>query len=178
MTQASAVAAGLLVAAATVGGCETSDFEDASTDAPRVDPRVEIGSGELEFEPLTEDQDLEFIRGPQGGLHFLGSIRAWGIEAGDFRNLEDPSNPTTEFQVWLGSDRVDAEASTYIQGLRPSMTEDGAYEMIGRLIILEAERDEELHEMTVELRVVFASADEEPLVDARTIRAISHPLNP
>ena len=44
-------------------------------------PAVEIGTGEIEFQPLDDGDMLDIIQGPQGGFHLLGSLRVKGIEA-------------------------------------------------------------------------------------------------
>lgn len=38
-------------------------------------PRIEIGTGELDFEVLEDGASLEIIHGPQGGWHLVGSLR-------------------------------------------------------------------------------------------------------
>ena len=45
------------------------------TEGP-VEPAVELGTGEWEWEDLGEV--INVIRGPQGGYHLLGSLRARG----------------------------------------------------------------------------------------------------
>ena len=39
-------------------------------------PRIEIGTGELDFEVLEDGAALEIIHGPQGGWHLVGSVQA------------------------------------------------------------------------------------------------------
>ena len=50
-----------------------------------VDPFVEIGTGEVRFETLTDGQEAPTVYGIQGGYHIWGSVRATGI---DWRRLE------------------------------------------------------------------------------------------
>jgi hypothetical protein len=42
-------------------------------------PELEIGGGELAFEPLAEDATLPFVRGGQGGTHVYVSFRERGL---------------------------------------------------------------------------------------------------
>jgi hypothetical protein len=41
------------------------------------DAVVEVGTGEVSFEPLEDGDEIVVINGPQGGQHILGSLRAW-----------------------------------------------------------------------------------------------------
>ena len=48
--------------------------------APGPDPSLEIGQGELIYEPLVEGEMLELIHGPQGGTHTLTGLWAKDID--------------------------------------------------------------------------------------------------
>src|SRR5262245_176680 len=61
----------------------SNDPTDAS-DAGSDEPRVEVGTGSTQFEPLTEGQVVDFIAGPQGGGQFFGfhiwfGARTWNL---------------------------------------------------------------------------------------------------
>lgn len=141
-----------------------------------VMPTIEIGTGELDFEPIQDGQDLEFILGPQGGYHFLASMRVTGIDPGTRTDLTDPRNPTTEFRAWVGDTRVDLRASMYTQGLDRRADGEG-YEMIGRLLILDITGNSDLQNMNTRVEVMVTDADGIMLQDERTIRAVPSPLN-
>lgn len=136
-----------------------------------VMPTLEIGTGDLEFEPIVDGQDLLYILGPQGGYHFLASMRVTGIDPGTRTDLTDPRNPTTEFRAWLGDARVDLRASSYTQGLDRRMDGQG-YEMVGRLLILDITGPEDLEGMTTRVEVTVTDADGIVLSDERTVRAV------
>jgi hypothetical protein len=66
----------------------TSNATDGSTDStddpctPWDTPRIEVGHGELSFEPLSDEEltPVELIYGPQGGWHSTIAVRAWGLD--------------------------------------------------------------------------------------------------
>lgn len=39
------------------------------------EPSIEIGTGDVTFEPLSENEPVVMVHGPQGGWHMLGSVR-------------------------------------------------------------------------------------------------------
>jgi len=146
-------------------------------DAGPITPMIEIGTGELEFETITEGQDLFFILGPQGGFHFLASVYVQGIEGGNPDDRSDPRNPVTEFRVFRDSgERVDLMASRYEQGLDPVMGRPG-HEMVGRLLILGIGDVADLDGDSVRVSVTVSDVDGVMLTDERTVRAVSHPRN-
>lgn len=169
-TRRSLVGLGLLLVA-----CEGSPVEPFDAGAP-MEPTVEIGTGELEFEPIEDGQELELILGPQGGYHFLASMQVTGVEPGTRTDLNDPRNPTTEFRAWVGDTRVDLRASSYTQGL--DLQPDGeGYEMIGRLLILDITSNSELAGMATRVEVLVTDADGIMLQDDRTVVAVPSPQN-
>jgi len=153
-----------------------TDAGPAGFDAGDATPTVELGTGETEFEPLTDGQDLLYIRGPQNGFHFFGSMRVSGVDPGNPDDLSDPRNPTTEFRVYRGADRIDLMASRYTQGLDPAMGADG-HAMIGRLVILDNDEVATLEGEMVRIELTVTDADGTSLSDERTIVAIPHPSN-
>jgi hypothetical protein len=114
------------------------------------------------------------VQGPQDGYHFFGSLIATNINAGDPNLLSSPQNPTTTFEVFMGTDRVDAMASSYTQGLKISSR--GA-EMIGRNVILDIQDDSELDGAQVRFVVHLDDVDGTSVSDERNLVAIPHPNN-
>lgn len=169
---------GLVSLTLALVGCSEAGGADAGApvDAPPVTPTIELGAGEIEFVPVVDGQDLEVIRGAQNGFHFLGSVRVTGVEAGNPDDRSDPRNPTTEFRVFRGMDRVDLMASSYTQGLDPVAGADGA-EMVGRFVILDIDSDAELDGMMVRIEVTVSATDGTTLQDERMVRAVPHPNN-
>jgi len=139
-------------------------------------PALTLGTGFEGFEPLADGADVWIIQGPQGGFHFIGSIRASGIETGNPDDLRDPSNPTTEFSVFRGTDRVDLGAANYTQGLDP-VAGTSEYEMIGRLVILDIQADDELDGVELRFDAEVVDANGVRVTDTRTVVGVPHPAN-
>jgi len=160
------------------GGSDPADSGIPRVDAPEIEPMAELGTGEIEFAPISEGQELQFIRGPQGGFHFLGSVRVKGIDPGNPEDRRDPGNPTTEFRVFRGDERVDLMASMYTQGIDPVPGGDGTeFQMVGRLVILDIETCEDLDGDTVRVEVSVEDAHGTRVTDERTVVAVPHPFN-
>lgn len=158
-------------------GCDGAAGEDASVPAGDAGPpSVEIGTGFTEFEPIAEGGDLEFTLGPQGGFHFLASLRARGVRPGNPDDRMDPGNPTTTFRAFVGDRRVDLMASSYTQGLEPGL-EPGTYEMVGRLLILDIDQCADIQGMTVRVEVEVVDVAGARVTDERTVTAVPNPLN-
>ena len=137
-------------------------------------PTVAIGTGDREFEELRDGNNILIVQGPQDGYHFFGSLRATNVNAGDSEDLTSDDNPTSTFEVFVGSDRVDAMASMYTQGLR--LSSRGA-EMIGRNVILDIQDDSELDGIEVRFVVRVEDVDGVSVSDERTLIARPHPNN-
>lgn len=144
--------------------------------AEPLPPLVELGTGEVEFVPLAEGDELEVVHGPQGGYHFTVSMRVQGIDAGDPSDLDAPNNPITLFQAFLGGERIDLNAALYRQGIDPS-AEPGVYEMLGRRLILDIQSDAELDGLECLVDVTVTDADGQELHDERTVVAVPSPFN-
>lgn len=68
-----------------LSGCAASDSPGSPTPsvcAPGDRPAIEVGHGELSFEPFNDGADtpVELVHGPQGGHHSTIAIRANGLE--------------------------------------------------------------------------------------------------
>ncbi len=84
-----------------------------------VDPRVQLGTGEIGFEPIGPGAAVPVISGLQGGQHIWGSARAIGL---DWREV------TAVFSL-LDEDGDDATEPTTVQlAMNPCPANDGACE--------------------------------------------------
>lgn len=163
------VALGALVLSACGGG--TTD--------PEGPPMAELGTGIIEFEPITDGQDLEIVQGPQGGYHFIVAVRASGVIAGNPDDLGDPDNPRVWFRAYRVSDdaRIDINNADFTQGLEYVPGSNGVFEMISRLVILDIADDSELDGVSVRLTVDITDIDGRTASDERTIVGVPHPAN-
>ena len=60
---------------------ETADDSSVTTGAcDPTQPYIEIGTGEADFEPLTDGDSIEVIHGAQDGHHILGSVRLYNTD--------------------------------------------------------------------------------------------------
>ena len=64
----------LLASALALSSCEADGEE------PDLPPALQIGTGEVQFEPLTAGQRVQLVAGTQGGYHVWLSLRAQGFE--------------------------------------------------------------------------------------------------
>lgn len=167
----------LVLLAGCAGSSDVSGTDSEVSDVP-VEPGARIGTGELEFEPLEEGDRIDIIHGPQGGYHFLASVRVKGIEAGNPHELSSPSNPTVRFQVYW-DDREWVPEATYTQGLDPvDPPVDGfTDEMVGRLAILDITSDAVLDGADVVFEVTVEDVNGLVVTDALTLKAKPHPAN-
>jgi hypothetical protein len=62
---------------AMLAGCAGAGNEsgDGGPDDPAAEASMTLGRGELEFAPLSEDDELPFVAGAQGGHHVFVSFR-------------------------------------------------------------------------------------------------------
>ena len=148
---------------------------EAEDDAPLL---IELGTGEWEWEPISDGGELPVIQGPQGGFHFLASVRVSGIVAGSADDLSDPRNPTTTFWV-LSDDENLAPSSRFIQGLdeAPESAQPFRHEMVGRFVIMDIASDDELDGVEVELGVQVEDVEGEVLSESMMLTAYPHPFN-
>ncbi len=142
------------------------------------DPAIELGTGDLEFVAIENGDTVQVVFGPQGGYHLLGSLRVRSLDAGNPDDLNDPSNPTAQFEVRLdGTNLVKSEPFT--QGLDPiaDCAEGWSHEQVGRFAVVEIEDDDELAGETVEFSVHIMTSTGLSLRDAREVEIEPHPLN-
>ena len=122
-------------------GTSPDPGEDSASTEPSA-PQALLGTGEWEWEALSDGDEIYVIQGPQGGWHLLGSVRTVGLVPGDPTSLGDPENPTTTFQVWVDGAPLVPNAM-YVQGLDSILGGVPPYthEMIGRFAILDITGD-------------------------------------
>ena len=148
----------------------------ACTSAP--DPAIELGSGELEWLPLSDGDDLEVIYGPQGGYHFLGSVRIHGFDPGDHRDVAADNNPTTRFEAEVdGKDLVIIEPFT--QGYEPAPTsaEPYTHQIIGRFVIIGIDNDDDINGKDVRFFVEVEDHLGSTWTDERTLVVVPNIYN-
>ncbi len=160
------IAAGLLF---SLGACA------GSGDGVSGPPQATIGTGATEFQALADGDTAYVVQGPQGGFHIWGSVQVAGLDPGNADDLSDPSNPTTEFHVYVGSQRVDLGAAHYVQGLDP--VGDGSFQMVGRAVILDITSDTQLDGMEIRFTVDVTAADGTHASDERMLVAHPDPNN-
>lgn len=168
-----------LTALLFLAACDGGGGVDAGPrfDAAGVTPEAELGTAEdSEFAPLSDGDELAYILGPQGGYHFLASVRVRGVEPGNPDMLSDPRNPRVEFRAWRGDARVDIRASEYIQGLDPVAGEPGAFEMVGRLLILNITSCDDLTGETLRIEVEVQDVNGVVVTDEATVTAVPDPI--
>lgn len=107
-------AAFLFLTAAAAPACGSDGGEDPMWDAaPASDARalcysgggtpaegaeVELGTGQSEFVPVEDDDEVALFAGLQGGYHVFGNARVKGLDPGG-AGLPSEANPATWFTV-------------------------------------------------------------------------------
>ena len=139
---------------------------------------VELGTGEIAFEPISEGQDLELIRGPQGGYHFLVSIRTKNLVGGDRGDLGNPTNPTITLDVVHDGESL-IIIGPITQGLdaAPVSERPFTHQMTGRFAIVDVADDEQLEGEIVTLSVVVEDSEGVIVEDSVDVRSVAHPDN-
>lgn len=74
-----AVAAFAVLASACSGG-PTLEWSGEETPSPPEGPRVVLGTGEAEFEPMEGEPTIQLAAGSQGGFHVWTSFLAYGFD--------------------------------------------------------------------------------------------------
>lgn len=121
----------LLMSLTLLWGCPGRDAED--TDCPTLDTTVELGTGTDAFIPLADGDALRFERGPQGGYHVYGSLRATGVDVGDPNYPFELTNP----HIWFNVERDGAEIALLVdqpRALQP-LDDEGHVGVLGELVI-------------------------------------------
>lgn len=142
------------------------------------DPAIELGTGEIEFTPLSDGDELLIVFGPQGGYHVEGAFRVAGVDPGDRNDLTEPRNPRMEFDLVT-------EGGTLVmigeiqQGLddAPSSAAPYTHELLGRRVILDIVNDQIYNGDAATFSVELTDADGVVLSDSVDVVLAPHPLN-
>lgn len=150
----------LAVPLVLAAGCPASDEAlcEQLADTPMT---LRIGTGRSAWQAVSEQGDLPFERGEQGGLHAFGSLAADGIHPGNPESFQDPTNPTVDFTLRA----ADGTFRGGYLGL-PRLLEpvDGGLGFVGDLLVLDKLANEwpdvDGHPAVLEARVTDACARE------------------
>lgn len=134
-----AVLIGLVLAACGTNGPTVEQLAAIPDAAPTL--LVDVGGGMLEFEELSDGQEVDLVYGPQGGFHIWTSVRVHDVTIGEaqinlYARYEDgtlagtPSRVATPLGEQPGGKRV-------VYGLRNFITDADAAR--GKRIVLRVE---------------------------------------
>ena len=120
----------LLLATAFGSGCDCRSAPGADA-GPQ---EIELGTGGLNFEPLSTGQGLVLIAGIQGGYHFIVNARIKGLLSGNPSVPGELGNPQTRFSIFDEDGRqIDTMPRPYRLGYRPA--NEGWFELpSGRIL--------------------------------------------
>ena len=110
--------------------CDSTNINSES----ESDPHCTLGTGSLAFEAISPGAMLPIIAGPQGGYHVWGSLRASGIDPGDYYDPNSPNNPQTRFDVFLADGSRIGGTAQFKVGLK--IRSNGTMEHVGEPVIL------------------------------------------
>ncbi len=79
---------------------------DASGDAGLPAQRIDIGTGQLDYEPLPEDRSIELVQGAQGGVHIDLALRIWGVAPDDLLLRYEGFVADTDEEVFVPVERL------------------------------------------------------------------------
>lgn len=130
------------------------------------EPVVELGTGALNFESLSDGAGLVLIAGTQGGHHFVVNARIRGLLPGNSSKPNELGNPFTNFAIFdEAGDRIDAIAPPYRLGYRESDQAPWFEMPSGRILrvnqdLIDADPAylDNLYQREVELRVTVVDA--------------------
>ncbi len=164
-----------LLGALLLAACPTVDGEP-TPDGPAVD----LGTGELDFEPLDDGDELAIVLGSQGGYHLYGSFRSHGVVAGDSRSLTEPTNPTMEFDVVHDGASIIA-IPPFTQGIAEAPAEQAPWThwMLGReaRLVLAFGDDVTLDGESVDFSITVTDTDGTVVQDTVSVVLYPHALN-
>ena len=146
---------------------------------PNLPPAVEVGTGEIAFEPTEDGDTLEIVQGPQGGFHLLTSVRVHGIAPGDRGDLTESTNPTLTLDVTGPDGDSWIAIGPITQGLDPAPLSERPFthQMTGRFAILDILAEDELAGQSIDLSVHIAAEDGIELSDSVRLDLVPHPDN-
>lgn len=148
-----------------LAGCDPEP-ETPCERAAEVTGSATVGTGATAWEDVTDGDVVEFVRGPQGGLHVYGSLAVTGIVQGKTDELSDPDNPAVTYEV--------VEAGTVVggyQGLPRHFTEesDGSMAFVGDLLVLYTQDPADMEGVTVDLRAEVEDTCGRTVSDTRSV---------
>jgi hypothetical protein len=119
--------------------------EMPAEDCPTHDSAsFELGTGQLEFQPIADGQPLAINSGPQGGCHFFLSLRTNGFAASGFR---------LHYEVFYAETNASTgSTSSFTARLRPA-AESGTCENLGTTAFLLKPWDMEDQRVTIAVDV-------------------------
>ncbi len=149
------------------------------------DAVVDVGTGGIAFEPLSEGASLRLIAGSQGGYHFVVNARMHDLLAGDPSMPNLLGNPLTSFSlVNAEGDRIDTSAPPYRLGYRDSDESPWLEMPSGRLLVvnqqlIDADPNflDSLYGSEISLRVTVVDAKGDQGSDETTIRPERDPVS-
>jgi hypothetical protein len=140
------------VLAASVIACEAGTSTDDASIIPPVDcpthddANFELGTGQLAYEPIIEEQRLPIVAGPQGGCHFFISLRTDGFAERRFK---------IQYEVFFAeSSTTTGSRSSFTQRLRPVDGMPGICENLGITAFLIEPWELEEKRLIMEVNVV------------------------
>ncbi len=135
------------------------------------EPSIELGTGALEFEPISNGDDLFMDQGTQGLFHVFGSILATGILAGNQEDFSDPMNPMASFMIYYEGDIFGG----YEPLPRPLNSLSGSVsELVGDIVLLDITSFGQAQDLSVTFHVDLWDACGVELSDSREVR-LHHP---
>ncbi len=113
-----------LISLASIPGCGDGGGGKPDSAVAPGDAWVELGTGAIEFEELTPEQDITLVSGPQGGHHFIVTARMHGMQPGDPTMPGTVQNPSTRFSVWNeDGEQIDVDPPPYRLGYQSAGTD-------------------------------------------------------
>lgn len=148
----------------TIGRCTVLE--------PTPGVTAEIGTGNVDFEPLTAGQSVQIETGVQGGYHVIAHARITGMAPGDAAEPGSSSNPETTFCAFRMADG----AAIHLQPTTPlflGYEPDGAAFTLpsGRILQLSNEVAPSLGGETIVLSVAVRSPDGQQAYGEQTLTA-------
>lgn len=157
MSRASLTASLLLALAGCAG--EISPFDTSS--------QLELGTGDLEFQELADDGELEVVLGAQGGYHVVGNARIYGFAPADVLGA-NAEGVRFELTAYDGLP-LNIDSGEIRIGLKPMP--DGTYVcQPGHHVLVGEPAPEELDGTPALFSVEMTGMDGEILADARRVR--------
>jgi hypothetical protein len=110
-------------------------------ESPPAEAMLELGTGSWRFEPLTDGQEVELVRGAQGGWHIWISLRVSGAtldhpEVTLTMTPADGSRPAQETHLPLAFDPPDEHGARKLIGFTGIVNDPSC--VVGELLRIEA----------------------------------------